>query len=516
MTFNGAEAFVATLCACGVDTCFANPGTSEMQLVAAIDRQPGMRAVLGLFEGVVTGAADGYARMADKPAVTLLHLGPGLANGLANLHNARRAASPVINMVGDHATYHLHFNAPLTSDAAGVARPMSDWVRLAQSPRDLAQAGAEAFVAAMDWPGKVATVIVPADHAWGAGAAPVAPRAVPPAPRAPDAAIAAAAEALRGSKGPVALLLGGRALRADALHQAGRIAAAAGAKLICETFAARVERGAGRVALAKLPYFGEMAVEFLAPYTTILLCGTEPPVAFFAYPGKPSELSPPDAQVVRLAGLREDALAALTALADALDAPIEPVGVQVRAVPPVDEALTPLTIGAVLAELMPTGAIVSEEGLTASAALFDATAGAAPHDWLMVTGGAIGQGLPVATGAAVACPDRKVIALQADGSGMYTCQALWTMARERLDVVTVIFNNASYAILNIELMRVGVQNPGPKALSMLSLDHPRLDWCAIAAGMGVPAERVDTTTAFRAAFERALATKGPVLIEAML
>jgi acetolactate synthase-1/2/3 large subunit len=314
----------------------------------------------------------------------------------------------------------------------------------------------------------------------------------------------------------VALLLGGRALRADALHQAGRIAAATGAKLICETFAARVERGAGRVALAKLPYFGEMAVEFLAPYTTILLCGTEPPVAFFAYPGKPSELSPPDAQVVRLAGLREDALAALTALADALDAPIEPVGVQVRAVPPVDEALTPLTIGAVLAELMPTGAIVSEEGLTASAALFDATAGAAPHDWLMVTGGAIGQGLPVATGAAVACPDRKVIALQADGSGMYTCQALWTMARERLDVVTVIFNNASYAILNIELMRVGVQNPGPKALSMLSLDHPRLDWCAIAAGMGVPAERVDTTTAFRAAFERALATKGPVLIEAML
>ena len=516
MISNGAEAFVATLAACGVDTCFANPGTSEMQLVAAIDRQPVMRAVLGLFEGVVTGAADGYARMAGKPAVTLLHLGPGLGNGLANLHNARRAASPVINMVGDHATYHLHFNAPLTSDAAGVARPMSDWVRVSQSPRDLAQAGAEAFVTAMDYPGKVVTVIVPADHAWGEGAAPVAPRPLAPVPRAPDAVIAATAVAMRASEGPVALLLGGRALRADALYQAGRIAAATGAKLICETFCARLERGAGRVAVGKLPYFGELAVEFLKPYATIVLCGMEPPVAFFAYPGKPSELSPPAANTVRLAGLREDALHALTALADALNAPAEPVGVQARAALPADERLSAVSIGAVLCELMPPGAIVSDEALTAAAPLFDATAGAAPHDWLTVTGGAIGQGLPLATGAAVACPGRKVIALQADGSGMYTCQALWTMARERLDVVTVIFNNASYAILNIELGRVGVQNPGPKALSMLSLNHPRLDWCAIAAGMGVPAERVVTTAEFRAALIRALAAHGPVLIEAML
>lgn len=516
MTLNGAEAFVATLAACGVDTCFANPGTSEMQLVAAIDRQPGMRAVLGLFEGVVTGAADGYARMAEKPAVTLLHLGPGLANGLANLHNARRAASPVINMVGDHASYHLHFNAPLTSDAAGVARPMSDWVRVARSPRDLAHAGAESYAAAMEWPGQVATVIVPADHAWNTGAAPVAPRPVPPVPRAPDAAIAAVAEVLRKADGPVALLLGGRALRAETLAVAGRIAAVTGAKLMCETFAARLQRGAGRVAVERVPYFGEMAADFLAPYRTIVLCGTESPVAFFAYPGKPSALVPPDANVLRLAGLREDALAALTALAGALNAPADPVGVQDRAAPEAGERLTAQSIGAVLADLMPVGAIVSDEGLTASAALLDATTGAAPHDWLMVTGGAIGQGLPLATGAAVACPDRQVIALQADGSGMYTVQALWTMARERLNVVTVVFNNASYAILNIELSRVGVQNPGPKALSMLSLDHPRLDWCALAAGMGVPGTRVDSVAGFRTAFEHALAAKGPVLIEAML
>ena len=516
MTFNGAEAFVATLAACGVDTCFANPGTSEMQLVAAIDRQPGIRAVLGLFEGVVTGAADGYARMADKPAVTLLHLGPGLANGLANLHNARRAGSPVINMVGDHATYHLHFNAPLTSDVVGVARPMSDWVRVARSPRDLAQAGAESYAAAMEWPGQVATVIVPADHAWNPGAEPVAPRPVPAVPRAPDAAIAAVTDALRGSQGPVALLLGGRALRADALVAAGRIAAATGARLICETFAARVQRGAGRVAIERLAYFGEMAAETLAPYRTIVLCGTEPPVAFFAYPDKPGALWPPEAQMVRLATMREDALSALTALADALHAPAAPAQVQARITPDPGDRLNAHAIGAVLAELMPAGVVVSDEGLTASAALFDATMGAAPHDWLMVTGGAIGQGLPVATGAAVACPDRQVIALQADGSAMYTCQALWTMARERLNVITVLFNNASYAILNIELSRVGVQNPGPKALSMLSLDHPRPDWCAIAKGMGVPGTRVDSVAGFRAALETALATRGPAMIEVML
>ena len=516
MTCNGAQAFIATLAACGVDTCFANPGTSEMQLVAAVDRQPGMRAVLGLFEGVVTGAADGYARMAERPAVTLLHLGPGLANGLANLHNARRAATPVINMVGDHATYHVHFNAPLTSDAAGVARPMCDWVRTAQSPRDLAQMGADAYAAAMEWPGRVATVIVPADHAWSDGAAPVAPRPLSPPPRVPDAAIAAVADALRAAEGPVAMLLGGRALRADALHVAARIAGVTGARLICETFAARLERGAGRAQIEKLPYFGEMAAESLAPCRTVITCGTEPPVAFFAYPDKPGTLWPEDARLLRLATLREDALHALTTLADMLGAPETPAQFQPRAVPPAGDRLNAHAIGAVLAELMPAGAIVSDEGLTASAALFDATMGAAPHDWLMVTGGAIGQGLPVATGAAVACPDRKVIALQADGSGMYTLQALWTMARERLDVITVIFNNASYAILNIELGRVGVQNAGPKALSMLSLDHPRLDWCALAAGMGVPAERVDSVAAFRAAFAAALETRGPVLIEAML
>lgn len=514
---NGAEAFIKTLSQCGVEVCFANPGTSEMQLVAAIDREPGMRAVLGLFEGVVTGAADGYARMAEKPAVTLLHLGPGLGNGLANLHNARKAASPVINMVGDHATYHRHYNAPLTSDVEGVARPMSDWLRAATSARDLPHAGAEAFSAAMQYPGQIATVIVPADHSWNEGAAPVAPPVPSTPPQVPGDVVVEIAAALRDAEGPIALFLGGRALREEALHQAGRIAAAIGARLLCETFTARWQRGAGRVAVERLPYFAEQAQVLLQDFKTIVFCGCEPPVSFFAYPGKASWLSPEGARLHRLASLREDALGALNALAIALDAPEEPALVQ-----PVDVAqngndkLTPASLGAILAELMPENAIVSDESATSGFAPLELTKGAKKHDWLMLTGGSIGQGLPLAVGASVACPDRKVIALHGDGGAMYTCQALWTMAREKLDVTTIILNNGSYAILNIELMRVGVQNPGPKALSMLDLTNPSLDWCSISEGMGVSATRAETAAEFRAALSAALANKGPRLIEAML
>ena len=513
---NGAEALVATLMDCGVDVCFANPGTSEMQLVAAIDRQHGMRAILGLFEGVVTGAADGYGRMSDKPAATLLHLGPGLANGLANLHNARRAGSPIVNLVGDHATYHLHYDAPLTSDAQGVARPMSDWVRISRSERDLPHAGAEACATALSYPGQIATVIIAADHTWNEGSAKVAATTAPSVRHVPAAMIANAAEALTG-EGKKALFLGGRALREEELLVAGRIAAATGARLICETFAARLQRGVGRVAVERLPYFGEQATEFLKDLNTIIFVGTEPPVSFFAYPDKPSWLSPDSAKLIRFASLREDALSSLTALADLLGALDEPACVQVPFLPPViDGPLNAANVSAILAELMPENAIVSDESATAGFTTFAMTAGAKPHDWMMLTGGAIGQGLPLATGAAVACPDRKVIALQADGGGLYTCQALWTMAREKLDVTTIIFNNGSYAILNIELMRVGVQNPGPKALSMLDLTNPSIDWVSLSQGMGVSAVRAQTAEEFRVALEMALSSDGPSLIEAII
>lgn len=513
---NGAEALIGTLADCGVDVCFANPGTSEMQLVAAIDGQPAMRAILGLFEGVVTGAADGYGRMADKPAATLLHLGPGLGNGLANLHNARRAKTPIINVVGDHATYHLEFDAPLTSDIAGVARPMSDWVRTSTSPGDLAAAGAEAWQAAMRWPGAVATIIAPGDHAWSDGAAPVAAPETDAPARAAERAIGAAADALRTAASS-ALFLGSRALRADALEQAGRISAATGARLVCETFPARLQRGAGRVAVERLPYFGEKASEALAGLDTIVFVGAKPPVSFFAYPDKPGWLSPENAELLTLATAHEDGLDALARLADALDAPADPAGRQARITPPADTGpLTPMGIGAALAGAMPEHAIISDEGATAGLPMLAMTAGAPPHDWLTLTGGAIGQGLPLAAGAAVACPERKVIALQADGSAMYTVQALWTMAREQLDVTTILLNNGSYAILNIELARVGVAQPGPKALSLLDLTNPPIDWVSVSNGLGVPAVRADTAEAFGDALRDALATRGPRLIEAVI
>ncbi|MEZ5916821.1 MAG: acetolactate synthase large subunit [Parvularculaceae bacterium] len=449
-------------------------------------------------------------------AATLLHLGPGLGNGLANLHNARRARTPVINVVGDHATHHRKYDTPLTSDDEGVARPMSDWGRTSSSPTDLASAGAEAVEAAMAYPGQIATVIAPADHAWTEGAAPAARINRHPAPTVSDDEIARAAKALKENS-PATLYLGGRALLDDALEQAGRIAAATGARLICETFPARLQRGAGRTPIERLPYFGEMAAEYLKDFRSIVCVGAKPPVSFFAYPGKPGWLSPESADVLHTASGREDAADCLRRIADHLGAPDEPASRQPAFKPPRQgDQLDPTTLAAVIANFMPEDAIVSDEAATAGLAIFPMTQGAPKHDWMTLTGGSIGQGLPLAAGAAIACPDRKVIALQADGSAMYTVQALWTMARENLDVTTVILNNGSYAILNIELARVGVTEPGPKALSLLDLTNPAINWASISEGMGVPAIRADTAASFQKAFEDAMAHKGPRLIEAVL
>ncbi len=519
---NGAEVLIQTLCDSGVDVCFANPGTSEMQLVAAIDGQPKMRAILGLFEGVVTGAADGYGRMADKPAITLLHLGPGLGNGLANLHNAKRARSPVVNIVGDHAVAHLQYDAPLTSDVRGVALPMSDWVETSSSPDDLVVQGIGAVETALSYPGKIATLIAPADHAWTETKkqnykAAVKPKVKAVSGSAVEKSAKALGEKTNAATSQTALYLGGMALREDALEQAGRIAAKTGARLICETFTARLQRGAGRVAVERLPYFGEMAADYIKDFDEIIFVGAPPPVAFFAYPGKESFLANDKTTLTILAEPRENALDALTRLADALDAPNEPSLVQAPMIPPTEPGrLTPVGVGTIVAELMPENAIVSDGATTAGLAIFPMTQGAAAHDWLMVTGGSIGQGLPLGLGAAVACPDRKVLCLQADGSAMYTVQALWTMARENLNITTVILNNSSYAILNIELARVGVTNPGPKALSMLDLTNPVIDWVKISEGQGVPAVRAETTEEFHAALKAALAHKGPRLIEAII
>jgi acetolactate synthase-1/2/3 large subunit len=513
---NGAESLINALAEHGVDACFANPGTSEMQLVAALDKQPGIRAVLCLFEGVVTGAADGYGRMADKPALNLLHLGPGFANGMANLHNAQRAGSPVLNMVGDHATDHLQHDAPLTSDIKGMATPLSRSFRVSDSATGLAQTGLDALAASLSHNGTISTFVVPADHAWTDIDKP--PSAMPESPLAKisDTTISEIAAQLQSASSSC-LFMGGRTLREDALHQAGRIAAATGCRLVTETFFARQARGVGRVPTERLAYFGEAATEQLAGTDLLVLAGTKAPVSFFAYPDKPSVLAPESATQCTLVDRDSDALDALKRLADYLDAPATPKVVTDHADYSLgDGAIDANELGKIIANRLPGQAIVCDEGATNGLGAFLLTANAAPHDWLTLTGGAIGQGLPLAVGAAVACPDQKVVALEADGSGMYTVQALWTMVREQLDVTVVLLNNRSYAILNIELSRVGVEQPGPTALSLLDLSNPDLEWTDIARGMGMQSIKVETVATFDQAFSDAMAQKGPCLIEVML
>lgn len=513
---NGAQALLKTLAESEIDTCFANPGTSEMQLVSAIGETPGVRAVLCLFEGVVTGAADGYARMADRPALTLLHLGSGLSNGLANLHNARRAGSAVVNVVGDHATYHLQYDAPLTSDLPALAAWTSSWSQVAPSADELPALGAEAVRASRAGNGGIATLIVPADCAWEQSSAPVTAALPAVTPAVDPDHLGRLVQQLQGDR-PRAFFLGGRALREDCLSVLGRIAAVTGARLICQTFPARLQRGAGRVAVERLPYFAEQATASLSGLKQLILVGCAEPVSFFAYPGKESWLTPQDCEILTLASANEDIAGALASVARGLEANSDPV-VRDAHVPdlPGNAPLNAEGIGKAIAAMLPENAIIVDEGVTGGLAVYLLTEGAAPHDWLTLTGGAIGQGLPVALGAAIARPSQKVIALQADGSAMYTVQALWSMVREQTDVTVVLLNNRSYAILAIELDRVGAGGDNDKTRSLLDLSRPDMDFCAIAAGLGMRASRASTGSEFAQQFRDAMATPGPCLIEAMV
>ena len=514
---NGAESLVRTLVDSGVEVCFSNPGTSEMHFVAALDKVEGMRAVLALFEGVATGAADGYGRIAGKPAATLLHLGPGLANGLANLHNARRASTPIVNIVGDHATYHAQYDAPLTSDIVGFARPVSGWIHSSVSAGTVASDAARAVQAARNAPGQIATLVLPADTAWNdaEGAAPALP-VLGPAPVS-SRAIDDVAKALRNGKRTAILIRDAGALTREGLESAGRIAAKSKARILCDTFTPKITRGAGVVALERIPYFAEQIVEFLKDVEQLVLVGAKPPVTFFAYPGKPSWCTPEGAKILYLSHPHEDGRGALAALADAIGAPKDGASPAARKRPDVPtEAFNAYTVGQIIARFLPEGAIISDESATSGAGAAMFTASAPWHDHMSLTGGAIGQGVPLATGAAVAAPGRKVLALQGDGGAMYTLQALWTQAREKLDVTTVIFANRSYAILNIELARVGAGNPGPKTLSMLDLHNPELNWVSLANGMGVEASRATSNGEFAAQFESAMRESGPRLIEVVL
>ncbi|HUY66628.1 MAG TPA: acetolactate synthase large subunit [Acidimicrobiales bacterium] len=516
---NGAQSLIRTLVDHGVDTCFMNPGTSEMHFVAALDDVSDMHSVLAVFEGVATGAADGYARLSGRPAATLLHLGPGLGNGLANLHNARRARSPVVNIVGDHATSHRRYDAQLQSDIETVARNVSAFVRTSGSVAGLGADAVAALAAATGPPGSVATLILPADVSWSEGGVAVCRTGPTPHPggAAPDESLlAAAADALRSGE-PAAVLIGGRACYGPTLGTAADIAASTGAKFLAETFPARLERGAGRPPVERLAYLAEFTAMQLEGVGHLVLVDAKSPVSFFAYPGKPSDLVPEGCTVHPLAGEGEDVGTAVAALAGLLGVEQGAAPRQQPGTPGLPSGpLTAQSVCQVLGALLPEGAVVSDEGNTSGLFAPGATSGAPPHDWLCLTGGAIGQGLPVALGAAVAAPDRRVVALEADGSALYTLQSWWTMAREGLDVTSILLNNRSYAVLNMELDRVGADTAGPRARDMLDLGRPSIDFVHLAEGFGLQAARAETAEEFADQLARALASPGPSVVEAVV
>lgn len=510
---NGAESLVATLANAGVDTCFANPGTSEIHLVAALDRLKKVRCVLGLFEGVVTGAADGYARMAGKPACTLLHLGPGLANGLANVHNAHRARVPIINIIGQHATYHLRHDTPLTSDIETLARPYSGWLRTSCSSTQLGRDTADAVVATRKAPGRIATLIVPADAAWSEGGELGEVPAPASAPVPSTDTIEHAAHMLRSGL-RTGLLIAGAALCGEGLAAAGRIAAATNSKLLAPYPFTRLERGAGCPAVERIHYVLEQAVDQLKEFRQLILVGAQAPVTYFAYPGKHSVVTSPECEIYELAGAEEDGTTALETLAGALSLHrAKWVGAKAERPALPQGELTLAGVATAVGALLPDRCIVVDESMTSGRGLMAATQGCPRHDWLANTGGSIGIALPLAVGAAIARPERRVLCFSADGSGMYTLQALWTMAREQLNITTVLFANRAYAVLKREFADLGIGEPGSIASSLFGIRHPDLDWTLLAKGMGVPASRVGSLDQFVDALRRGLETEGPGLIE---
>ncbi|MDZ4740445.1 MAG: acetolactate synthase large subunit [Alphaproteobacteria bacterium] len=515
---NVSEAILHELVELGVEACFGNPGTSEMHLVSSFDRVGGLRPILGLFEGVCTGAADGYARMAGKPAATLLHLGPGLGNGFANLHNARRAQSRMISLVGDHATYHRKFDAPLQSDIHSIAKPVSDWIGDPASGEDAVAKTRQAFEVAMRPNGGLSTLIVPADIAWSemTGAAKVARKRS--AKKSVDMAQVRVAAAALKSGEPAVFLIGGHAGLEKPLRLAGAIAAKTGARLFSDTFVPRLARGDGMPRPERVPYLSEMATMMMSGFRHAVIVGTKAPVAFFAYPNKPSTFLSPECKVHDVWDSEMDVVDALMALAEELGvkpsdfAPPPKSALEI----PVAGKLTIESFGSAVAALMPAGSIISDEAITGGLWAYMAAQNSAPHDWLSLTGGAIGDGIPMAVGAAVACPGRPVINLQADGSAMYTVQGLWTAARENLHVITILLNNKSYAVLNMELDRVGATAQSERSRSLLSLDKPAIDFTAMGRALGVSAVRAEDNESFVNAFKRALEAPGPHLIEAMM
>lgn len=513
---NGAESLVDTLVNHGVDICFANPGTSEMHFLAALDN-PKMKSVLCLFEGVATGAADGYYRMKDTPASTLLHLGPGLANGLANIHNAKRASSGMVNIVGEHSAAHLKYNPPLMSDIEGLARPLSHWVRRSESASSVAWDAATAVAKASEHPGQIATLILPGDTSWQQAGDIILPPRAPKIAKAPSSAVVDHVARILRMGEPTLIILAGKATRGRAMELAGKVAAATGCRLATQFFSARMDRGAGTVPLERIPYSVDPGIAFLKDFKHIITVETTEPVAFFSYPDKPSQLKSPDAVVHPLTAPDENSIAGLEMLVEALGAQKSEAKLQPRsdgATP--TGALNPISIAHALAAALPENCILVDESLTTGRETMGYLAGALPHSVINNMGGSIGYSTPVATGAALACPDRRVFCMVGDGSAMYTIQSLWTQAREGLNITTIIFANNSYAILKAEYANMQAGVPGERALAMIDIDRPRIDWLSMAKSMGVPAVAVESAEDYTRAMHNSVREAGPCLIEVRL
>ena len=515
----GAQSLLETLLACGVDACFANPGTSELHLVAALQNDTRMRSVLCLFEGVATGAADGYARMKGAPAATLLHLGPGLANGWANLHNARKAKVPVLNVVGDHATWHLPLGASLTSDLPGLSASISDWTKISASTADIGVDTAEAYRASMAKSGQIATLILPADTTWSEGG--IIAKPLPPEPpnQVPASDIDTAAAILTSGR-QVAVLVTGPSLIGAGREACTRIAARTGAKFFCHGLNRQMERGAGRMEFDRLSGWGQEALNILSAYDELIVIGAGLPILSFGHPTFKSVLVPDSVKVTRLGTAEDDVTGALLALAEAVGADastdFRPLLVE-RQIPELASGkLTADAIGRAINRFMPEGTIISDEAGTGGGAHYPVTAKAAPHDALFLTGGSIGQGVPVALGASIACPDRKVLCLHADGGAMYTVQALWSIAREKCDVTTVIFSNRTYGILIRSIGMYAIPGLPNKVPDLFDLGNPDINWAKIAEGMGVEGHVCTTAEDFNRVFEDCMRRKGPHLIEAVV
>ncbi|MEM7540452.1 MAG: acetolactate synthase large subunit [Pseudomonadota bacterium] len=513
---NGGESLIRALAAHGVDTCFANPGTSEMHMVQAIDAVDDMRAVLCLFEGICSGAADGYGRMRGVPATTLLHLGAGFGNGIANFHNARRAGTPIVNLVGEHARHHVPFDAPLTSDIEGVARPVSSWLRTARNSEGLASDGLDALCAALtptpEPTGSIATLSIPADCSWGPGHSPDQREIKIVLNTIEESVIATCAGKLNDRS---VLLVDGAGLSRAGAMAAGRIATKTGCRVLTITFPAKAEAGTGIFPIERLPYFPYQVLETLAGVEHIVLAGAQPPVSFFAYEASPSSLVPEGCGLTRLANRHDDVIGALQGLADYLDAPMTPTGIAASPRPELPTGdLHAESIARSLAAKIPEGSIVTNDSGGGGVA-YPALQYSVEHTFLFLTGGSIGQGGPVAVGAAVAAPGTRVFALIGDGGAMYTNQFLWTAARENLPITVVIYSNRTYNILDFEYHRLGMTEPGESGSKMFDLSTPPIDWVALAKGQGVPGLAATTAEEFNHALDQALETDGPFLIEAV-